>query len=42
MVYASKHIFCFVLIDLLKGYKNHKNIYSPNTLYGNKMLVWVL
>ena len=24
--------FCFVLIGLIKGYKNHKNIYSHNTL----------
>ena len=28
--------FSFVLIDLIKGYKNHKNIYSRNLFYGNK------
>ena len=25
------YIFCSVLIDLIKGYKNHKDIYSRNT-----------
>ena len=31
----SHHIFSFVLTDLIKGYKNHKNIYSRNLFHGN-------